>query len=144
VSVDAVDVTIRPASVDDFDAVLAFWDRSRSLAAVTPDNRDVLARLLDRSPDALLLAELEGTLVGTLIAAWDGWRGGMYRLAVAEALRRRGIGRRLVETGQARLFAKGARRINALLGSDEPEAAAFWTALGYEHDAKIARYVRNL
>jgi GNAT superfamily N-acetyltransferase len=52
----------------------------------------------------------------------------MYRLAVAEALRRRGIGRRLVETGQTRLFAMGARRISALLGSDDPEAAAFWIA----------------
>ena len=118
-------LAIRTAGVDDFGEVLALWERSRSSAAATPDTPEALERLLERSPDALLLAELDGTLVAALIAVWDGWRGGMYRLAVADEFRRSGIARRLVEAGHERLRAKGARRITALVGSEEQEASAF-------------------
>jgi ribosomal protein S18 acetylase RimI-like enzyme len=38
------------------------------------------------------VAEGDGEIVGALIAAWDGWRGNMYRLAVREGHRREGIG----------------------------------------------------
>ena len=138
------ELAIRTAGADDFGEVLALWQRSRSSAAVTRDTPEALERLLERSPDALLLAQLDGTVVGALIAVWDGWRGGMYRLAVVDDLRRQGIARRLVEAGHERLRAKGARRITALVGSDEQEASAFWEALGYECDANVARFVRNL
>jgi ribosomal protein S18 acetylase RimI-like enzyme len=40
--------------------------------------------------------------VGTLVAAWDGWRGNMYRLAVLPEHRRAGIGRELVDAGYER------------------------------------------
>ena len=62
-----------------------------------------MRRLLDHAPGSLLVAEEGGEVVGVLIAAWDGWRGGMYRLAVRPERRRRGIGRLLVEAGEAHL-----------------------------------------
>ena len=47
-------------------------------------------RLIADSPAALLVAERDGEIVGVLIAAWDGWRGNMYRLAVREGAGGRG------------------------------------------------------
>jgi ribosomal protein S18 acetylase RimI-like enzyme len=138
------EVTIRIATRDDLPAVLGLWSRARSAAARTPDDVAVLDRLLERSPDALLVAELEGEIVGALIAAWDGWRGNMYRLAVVPDVRRRGIARRLVETGHEHLRTQGARRITALVGSDESEAMALWRTTGYERDDLVVRFVRNL
>ena len=138
------ELAIRTAGADDFGEVLALWQRSRSRAAAMRDTPEATRAPAQCSPDALLLAQLDGTVVGALIAVWDGWRGGMYRLAVVDDLRRQGIARRLVEAGHERLWAKGARRITALVGSDEQEASAFWEALGYECDANVARFVRNL
>jgi ribosomal protein S18 acetylase RimI-like enzyme len=124
--------------------VLELWENGRSAAAVTPDDERVLRTLVERDPDALLVAELDGRIVGVLVAGWDGWRGNVYRLAVFPEERRRGIGRQLVEAGHERLRALGARRISAIVADDGPEAAALWHALGYERDGHLSRFVRNL
>jgi GNAT superfamily N-acetyltransferase len=89
--------TIRPCRAGDVGAVLDLWGVARSEHAVTEDAPERVARLIEF--DALLVAELDGAVVGTVIAAFDGWRGNFYRLAVAPAFRRRGIAARLVATG---------------------------------------------
>jgi hypothetical protein len=38
----------------------------------------------------------------------------------------------------------GARRVTALVADDEADAPALWRAVGYEHDAQLARYVTYL
>lgn len=100
--------------------------------------------MLETSDDSLLVAESNGRVVGALVAAWDGWRGNMYRLAVLPGHRRRGIARLLVDAAHERLRAKGARRVTALVAHGENEAIALWKAAGYEHDERIGRYVRKL
>jgi len=72
--------------------VLAVWRAAEVVPSVS-DDAGSLRRLLDTSDDALLIAEVDGRVVGTLIAAWDGWRGNLYRLAVLPSWRRRGIAR---------------------------------------------------
>jgi ribosomal protein S18 acetylase RimI-like enzyme len=122
--------------------VLRLWETSRSAASITPDTAGGLEALLDRS---LLLLAVEGDeVVGTLVVGWDGWRGNMYRLAVREDRRRRGIASRLVEAGHDHLRRVGCPRVTALVGVEESEAAELWRAAGYEHDRKIVRFVRNL
>ena len=135
---------MRPATPDDVDAVRALWSDARSEHAVTPDTEDAVRRLLAHAPGSLLVAEDGGVLVGVLIAAWDGWRGGMYRLAVRPDHRRRGIGRLLVEAGEAHLRACGAPRVTALVAFEDERARAFWVALGYDVDEDVGRLVRSL
>ena len=122
--------------------MLALWETSRSAASRTPDTREAVEALLDRS---LLLLAVEGDeVVGTLVVGWDGWRGNMYRLAVRSDHRRRGIARSLVDAGHEHLRFVGAPRVTALVGVDEDEAVALWESVGYERDRKIVRFVRNL
>ena len=137
-------VAVRPAVAADADAVLALWAECRSSAAVTPDTRESVARLLHRDADSLLIAVEDGQVVGALVAGWDGWRANLYRLAVRPERRRRGIARALVEEGHARLRAKGAPRATALVAADEADATGFWEAAGYAADPQMQRYVRNL
>jgi ribosomal protein S18 acetylase RimI-like enzyme len=134
--------TIRPARPDEVDAVMALWGAARSAHAVTADTPERVGRVVEAG--ALLVAEVDGTVVGTLVAAFDGWRGNMYRLSVAPAFRRRGVARRLVAAGEARLRALGAPRVTALVAFDDAEARDFWRAVGYEVDAEIGRMVRTL
>jgi hypothetical protein len=58
------------------------WDQARSPAAVTPDDVRSVSRLIAHTADALRLAEHDAKLVGVPIAAGDGWRGNVHRLAV--------------------------------------------------------------
>jgi len=135
---------IRAATAADIDSVLAVWAEARTAAPRTPDDPEAVQRLLERDPGALLVAELDGEVVGVLIAGWDGWRGNVYRLAVRPSQRRQGIARQLVEAGHERLRAQGARRVTALVGGEEGAAHRLWRAVGYQRDEFVHRFVRNL
>jgi ribosomal protein S18 acetylase RimI-like enzyme len=138
-------VTIRAATADDVDGVLALWSTARSANASTPDTKEAVNTLLKTSPDALLVAEhATDGIVGAIVAGWDGWRGNMYRLAVAPTHRRRGIALALVDAAERHLTTRGARRITALVAHEELEAVGLWTRAGYLRDTTIARFVKSL
>jgi ribosomal protein S18 acetylase RimI-like enzyme len=136
-----VEEVIRNGTHADFTAVLALWDAARSGHAETPDSLEALERLAD---GALLVYEDGGEIVGALIAAFDGWRGNMYRLAVTPDRRRSGIARALVEAGEARLRQQGAPKVTALVGRGDTQAEGLWRAAGYKDDVDIGRWVRSL
>jgi ribosomal protein S18 acetylase RimI-like enzyme len=135
---------IRAATSADVEQVLAVWAEARSAAARTPDDPQVVERLLERDPGALLVAEADGRVIGVLIAGWDGWRGNVYRLAVLPSHRREGVAQRLVEAGHSRLRSLGARRVTALVGGEEGAAHGLWRAVGYQRDEFVHRFVRDL
>jgi ribosomal protein S18 acetylase RimI-like enzyme len=138
------DLSVRAGRVQDASAVLELWQQARSAHASTDDRLEDVERLLSKAPGSVLVAEEDRALLGVLIAAWDGWRGNMYRLAVREEHRRRGIGLMLVRGGEEHLRRQGACRVTALVGYEDVVAAAFWESAGYPQDLEIGRRVRNL
>jgi ribosomal protein S18 acetylase RimI-like enzyme len=137
-------ITVRRCRLSDVPAVLELWAQARSDHASTPDRLADVERLVEDSPAALLVAERDGKIVGALIAAWDGWRGNMYRLAVRDKYRRQGIGLALTRAGEEYLRDCGARRVTALVSFDDEAAGGFWDSAGYPIDREIGRRVRNL
>jgi ribosomal protein S18 acetylase RimI-like enzyme len=123
---------------------MTLWGQARSGHASIPDRIDDVERLVAGSPPALLVAECEGAIVGALIATWDGWRGNMYRLAVRDDHRRKGIGMTLTRAGEDYLRGCGARRVTALVAFEDEVAGGFWHSAGYLPDREIGRRVRNL
>jgi ribosomal protein S18 acetylase RimI-like enzyme len=135
--------TLRVGRVGDIEAVLDLWRRAEASPSSTESAEDVRG-LLERDPEALLVAEAGGTIVGTLIVGWDGWRAGFYRLAVEPAHRRNGLATALVRAGEERFRALGARRLNATAESHKPAAMAFWASAGYELQSSRSRFVKTL
>jgi ribosomal protein S18 acetylase RimI-like enzyme len=138
------EITVRRCRQPDVPAVLELWAQARSEHASTPDHAEDVQRLLANSPAALLVAERDGEIVGALIAAWDGWRGNMYRLVVREGHRRKGIGIALTRAGEEYLRQCGVRRVTALVAFEDDVAGPFWESAGYPQDNEIGRRVRNL
>ena len=89
------------------------------------------------------MAESAGEIVGSVIAGWDGWRGSVYRLAVAPPHRRQGLGRRLLQKAEQHLDALGARRTHAIVVGTDWRAVAFWRATDWEHQRDQLRYARG-
>jgi ribosomal protein S18 acetylase RimI-like enzyme len=133
---------IRLGAAGDVAGILELWRLAGAVPSAT-DSSEALAVLLAVDPDALLVAETGGRLVGSIIAAWNGWRGSFYRLAVHPAHRRRGIGTALLREGEGRLRRRGAVRLDAVVAADGPDALAFWEAMGYERQANRSRFVRT-
>ena len=134
---------VREVRDDELEAVLALWREAYGTVGVTDSLDDVL-QAARGSTSVLLVASEEGRIVGTVIGGFDGWRGNIYRLAVHPDSQRRGIARKLVSALEARLTEMGAKRITALVERDHRWATGFWGAAGYDLDAGMSRYVRNL
>jgi len=79
---------MRSAGLSDVESILSFW-RESAEGTNRQDDRPSVERLLNRDPDALLLAVVGKDIVGTVIAGWDGWRCHLYRIAVRGDWRRR-------------------------------------------------------
>jgi ribosomal protein S18 acetylase RimI-like enzyme len=133
---------IRCGRGEDLDAVLSLWALADALPTVT-DSVEPLRRLLAFDSQAVLVADAKGEIVGSLIAAWNGWRGSFYRLAVAPEHRRRGLATVLVREGENQLRQRGAVRLDAIVAADESAAMSFWRAAGYQRQSDRSRFVRN-
>ena len=134
--------SIRDGRREDLERLLELWAISGAQPTVS-DSLEPLDALRAFDPRALLIADGDQAVVGSLIAAWNGWRGSFYRLAVHPDARRRGLATRLVREGERRLRERGALRLDAIVASDQTAALGFWRAVGYERQGDRARFVRN-
>ncbi|MER6526489.1 GNAT family N-acetyltransferase [Streptomyces sp. NPDC001508] len=137
------DLHIRCAVPADIDTVLRFWREAAEGASIS-DDHDGVGRLIARDPEALLLAERDGVLVGTVIAGFDGWRCSAYRLAVHPAHRRQGIAGALLDAAEQRFAALGGRRVDAMVLEANERAHHAWGAAGYHREDHWRRWVKPL
>jgi ribosomal protein S18 acetylase RimI-like enzyme len=116
--------------------VSALWARVFGYAEARNAPEKVLADKL-RWDGRLLVAEENGSIMGTLMVGYDGHRGWLYRLAVDEGARRRGIGRQLVREAEQLLIALGCAKVNLQLHEHNDIGARFWQSVGYGREVRI-------
>lgn len=144
------DLELRPARLDEIEAVLAFWAAAAEGVSVSDDPAGVRS-LIERDPEALILAvehslavERGHRIVGSVIAGFDGWRCHLYRLAVAPDRRRQGIGRLLIGAAEQRFAALGGRRADAMVLERNETAHGAWAAAGYQREDHWRRWIKPL
>jgi ribosomal protein S18 acetylase RimI-like enzyme len=137
-----MELIIRAARADDLAAVLDLWVEAETEPGHT-DNIDSLTSLLVHDPDALIVAEQRDAIVGSIVAAWDGWRGTIYRLAVAPSYRRQGLGGRLLRDAERRLKAIGAVRLQAIVVGSDNRATGFWRGTDWDEQVERLRFTRG-
>jgi len=135
---------IRRGTAADVDGVLAFWVRAGAHPSHTDTVRDV-TRIVT-VPHAVLFVAVDerDSIVGSVIATFDGWRGNVYRMAVDPEWRRQGLARRLAAAAEEWLRAAGAVRLSALVEGDSEVAPVFWEAVGFELYEGMRRYSKNV
>lgn len=137
------DLHIRSATRSDIDAVLRFWSEAAEGTSIS-DDYDGVDQLITWDPGALLLAERDGELTGTVIAGFDGWRCSAYRLAVRPDCRRQGIATALMAVAEERFALLGGRRVDAMVLEANKPAHRAWAATGYHREDHWRRWVKPL
>jgi ribosomal protein S18 acetylase RimI-like enzyme len=132
-------VALRNATGDDLAAVVELWRREAGPTRHAGKLEEATA-LVRRDPEALVIAEHDGIVVGTIIAGWDGWRFHIYRLAVATAHRRQGVATALLASAIQRARALGAVRVDAMVNAENVEAERFWHDAGFDSDVTDRRW----
>ncbi|MFD5130215.1 GNAT family N-acetyltransferase [Streptomyces olindensis] len=137
------ELRIRAATPEDLDTVLAFWKVAAEGTTIS-DDRAGVEKLVERDPEALLLAEQGGELAGTVIAGFDGWRCHLYRLAVHPDRRRQGVASALLAAAEERFVRLGGRRADAVVLTRNETAHHAWGAAGYAPQEQWRRWVKPL
>ncbi|MFF8188594.1 GNAT family acetyltransferase [Microbacterium sp. NPDC016588] len=123
-------VEIRAFREADEEVVVALWEEA-GLTRPWNDARADIRRKLTVQPELFLVAADGDTVVGSVMAGYDGHRGWLYYLASASSHRGRGIGRALVAEAERLLEAMGCPKVQLMVRPDNTGARGFYDALGY-------------
>jgi len=129
-------VHARTATLADFEGLVALW-RAAGLRLRLEPVAEELASVLERDPELVLGVEDGGSIVASVLGTWDGRRGWVNRLATHPGHRGRGLARLLITELEARLRAKGCRKLNLLIEPDNAAMVAWYERLGYQRDDLI-------
>ena len=137
--------TIRPATLDDLDAIvagnIALAEESEQLQLDEETLRAGVRALLDeRAPGRYWIAESDGLVVGQLLITfeWSDWRNRMVwwiqSVYVAPTARRCGVFRALYEHAKREAQAQGAGGLRLYVDLTNSRAQAVYSALGMKGD----------
>jgi hypothetical protein len=127
---------IAPLTAAEAAAAADLWAEADLVRAWNDPHADIAAALA--CPTATILAARDaGRVTGTAMAGYDGHRGWLYYVAVADDQRGTGLGRALVEAAEQWLEAQGARVIRLMVRAENEAVTGFYEALGYEDGQMI-------
>jgi ribosomal protein S18 acetylase RimI-like enzyme len=129
----------------DFDSVITLWKSiEKGVHVGRSDTLTEIEKKIARDPDLFLVAERDGAIIGSVLGGFDGRRGLIYHLAVAEFYRGNGIGSRLMEEVESRLRAKGCLKCYLLVTLDNSEVGEYYRRRGWQHMQDIHLYGKEL
>jgi ribosomal protein S18 acetylase RimI-like enzyme len=124
-------MTVRELERSDVEQVTTLW-REVDLVRPWNDPDSDFHGAVAGATSAVLGAEINGVLVGTVMVGFDGHRGWLYYVAVAPSAQRGGVGTALTHWAEEWLSERGAHKVQLMVrrGNDEPRL--FYSELGYE------------
>lgn len=121
---------IRPFQLSDEATVIALWERCGLVRPWNDPHKDIQRKLAVR-PDLFLVGVLQGEVVATAMAGYEGHRGWINYLAVSPELQRSGLGREIMTEAERLLHETGCPKINLQVRSTNSHVIEFYCSLGY-------------
>ena len=118
--------------------VISLWNEVFPDDPPWNDPQAVIKRKLSVQPDLFFVAIDHGHVIGTVLAGFDGVRGWVHHLAVAQAARRRGVGKQLMHAAEQGLSALGCPKLNLQIRATNQAVIGFYQALGYIVEQRVS------
>ena len=128
---------IRPYQPRDQEEVLQLW---RECGLVVPHNHPVrdIERKLRVNPEWFLVGELDGKIIASCMAGYDGHRGWINYLSVTPSLQNRGYAAKMMVAAEALLTQAGCPKINLQIRSTNQSVIDFYKGLGFKIDDVVS------
>lgn len=127
---------IRSFAINDEQAVIDLWTNCGLVRPWNNPHLDI-ARKLSEQPELFLVVEVDGKVVGSVMAGYDGHRGWIYYLAVDPDQRGNSYGRVLVDAAEQLLLQRGCPKVNLMIRNGNERVQAFYRQLGYSTDEVV-------
>ncbi len=128
---------IRTYQPQDQDAVIKLW-QACALTRPWNDPAKDIARKLQVQPELFLVGTVQGELMASVMAGYDGHRGWVNYLAVSPARQRQSYARTLMREVERLLSERGCPKVNLQIRSANAPVIAFYKAIGYAQDDVVS------
>lgn len=131
-------ITIDMMTPADIPDALAIWAGQPGIVLREVDTPEALTKYLHRNPGTSFIVREHGKVIGAALSGHDGRRGFLHHVFIVEGRRRRGLGRRLVETCLDSLQTQGILKSHIYVNQDNEAGKVFWRRLGWEERPSLA------
>ena len=118
-------------------AVIALWQRC-NLTRPQNDPKKDIERKLKVNPELFLVGLEDGKVVATVMFGYDGHRAWVNYLGVDPALRKKGLGRQMMDAVEQKVRPLGCPKINLQVRSGNSNALKFYERIGYKMDDVVS------
>ena len=129
---------IRPYLESDEPEATALWKEAFPDEPARNATPQFIARKLGVQRELFLVGTRDGRVVATAIGGYDGVRGWVYKLAVAQRERGNGHGKAMMGELERRLAAIGCPKLNLQVRTSNRAVIAFYESLGYAIEERIS------
>ena len=128
---------IRPFLESDEASVIALWVECGLTRSWNDPQKDI-RRKLKLQREMFLVLEVEGRVVASVMAGYEGHRGWVNYLAVSPSQRGKGYGTALMRHVEKILIQVGCPKINLQIRADNTAVLDFYGRLGYARDDVVS------
>lgn len=122
---------VRQFAMGDYNQIAHIWDICN---VPSPEGRKEVLKRIERDPDLFLVADLNGSVIGVVMGAWDGRRAWCHNYGVDPQFRGQGVGSALIKELQSRVKEKGLPRLNAMVRRGDVTAQGFYEGVGFHKE----------
>jgi len=128
---------IRRYASKDQENVIQLWAACGLVKSWNDPVKDIQRKLQD-SADGFFVGEIDKEIIASIMVGYDGHRGWVNYLAVADSQQKNGYGRALMQHAESWLHEQGCPKLNLQVRETNAEVLSFYEAIGYEKDATIS------
>lgn len=132
---------VRVMTIEDYEGVYALWKKIKGFGIRSiDDSKEGVARFLKRNPTTSVVAEKDGSIVGSILCGHDGRRGCLYHVCVDEDYRRHGIGKEMVVFAMKALKEEQINKVSLIAFTENDIGNAFWNTIGWTERLDLNYY----
>lgn len=142
-----MNIEIRPYSPVDYDQVKSLYEQTTLYGGQFDDNRDSpdrLQRRVEADPDAILVAQTDQQIVGTISLIEDGRVAWLFRFAVAKIEQESAVAQKLCQAGVAALRQKGHQQVLVYTPVGDQNLNQRYEELGFTKGNDFTCYWKDL